>query len=204
MEILEIILIGVALSMDACAITIANCTAHKCELTRKRELAMPIFFAIFQGLMPLIGYLIGSLFAGYILAYTDYLTAGIFLFLAIKIVVDIFKEKNAEKCCALKAETPSLNSCEIKKKKSSFSVWIILIQAVATSIDALAVGVTFINLTLPVYAAILIIVGVTFLLVCAALLFGKTLGKLFGEYAEWIGAGILFILAIKSLIDALI
>ena len=194
MEILEIILIGVALSMDACAITIANCTSHKGELNRKKELAMPIFFAFFQGLMPLIGFLIGKLFASYILSFTDYLTAGIFLFLAIKIVVDIVKEKKNDDCCELKKE----------EKKSSFTVWLILIQAIATSIDALAVGVTFINLVMPVYAAILIIVAVTFILVFAALVFGKTLGKLFGEYAEWIGAGILFILAVKSLIDALV
>ena len=72
----------------------------------------------------------------------------------------------------------------------------------ATSIDALAVGVTLINLTFSVYLAVLVIATVTFILVSIALIFGKTLGKLFGKYAEWVGAIILLALSIKSLIEA--
>lgn len=192
MEYLEIILIGVALSMDACAITIANCATHKKNLNGKKEWLMPIAFAFFQGLMPLIGYLLGSLFAEYVAGVSKFITAGIFLFLAIKIVIDIFKEK---KECSDKDKT-----CTVKK----FTIWLILLQAVATSIDALAVGVTFISLSISVYIAVILIVVVTFILVSAALLFGKTLGKIFGSYAEWVGAGILFVLAIKSLVEALI
>ena len=77
-------------------------------------------------------------------------------------------------------------------------------QGIATSIDALAIGVTMIDLTFSIFIAILVIALTTFILVSIALLFGKKLGKLFGSYAEWVGAGILFILAIKSLIEALI
>ncbi len=188
MEYFEIILIGLALSMDACAITIANCTTHKNGLDRKKEWAMPIAFAFFQGLMPLIGYIIGSFFAGYLSSVTKFITAGIFLLLSIKIVVDIFKEKKEN---------------EEQTTQKTLSLWIILLQAVATSIDALAIGVTFIGLTISVYIAVLIIVVITFILVSLALLFGKTLGKLFGSYAEWVGAGILLVLAIKSLVEAL-
>lgn len=190
MEFLDIILIGVALSMDACAITIANCTAHKCALTRTKEWSMPILFAIFQGVMPLIGYLIGSIFATYIASVGKFLTAGIFLLLALKIIFDIFKDKREDEC-----------KIEDKKK---LTLGVLVLQAVATSIDALAVGVTFVSISMHIVYAVLLIAGVTFLLVSLSLLFGKTLGKLFGSYAEWIGAGILLLLAIKSLVEALL
>lgn len=190
---LEIFLIGVALSMDACAITIANCTTHKNCLTRAKEWSMPIAFAFFQGLMTLIGYYIGSLFAGYISEIAKFITAAIFLILSIKIVIDIFKEK---KDCACQSKST--------QARKTFTVWLVLIQAVATSIDALAIGVTFISLSISIYIAVIIILAITFLLVSVALLFGKTIGKLFGCYAEWVGAGILFVLAIKSLVEALV
>lgn len=184
MQVYEIILIGIALSIDACAVTIANCATYKNCLSKKKEWSMPVFFAIFQGVMPLIGYLIGSIFAGIIAPITKFVTAGIFLFLSVKIIIDIFKEEE--------------NTCPV----TSLATSMIVLQAIATSIDALAVGVTFINLSFSVLIAVAIISGVTFLLVSLALLFGKTLGKLFGKYAEWLGAGILLALSIKSLIEA--
>lgn len=190
MGILDIILIGVALSMDACAITIANCTAHKNSLTRTKEWSMPILFAIFQGVMPLIGYFIGSIFSEYISSIGKFLTAGIFLFLAVKIIFDI-----------LKGDKDDEDKLENKKK---LTLGLIIVQAVATSIDALVIGATFaIDLNMHIIYAVLLIVGVTLILVSLALLFGKTLGKIFSKYAEWVGAGILLILAIKSLIEAL-
>ncbi|MBQ7235940.1 MAG: manganese efflux pump [Clostridia bacterium] len=189
MQLYEVILIGIALSIDACAITIANCTTYKCSLNKSKEWSMPIAFAIFQGVMPLIGYFIGSLFASYIASVSKFVTAAIFLFLAVKIIVDIFKEQN---------EVFEVD----KNAKSSFTIGVVILQAVATSIDALAVGVTMIDLTFSVFIAVTVIAAVTFALVALALLFGKTLGNLFGKYAEWVGAFILLVLSIKSLIEA--
>ena len=193
MQFYEVLLIAIALSIDACAITIANCTTYKEDLAccKKKEWFMPVAFALFQGLMPLIGYFIGSLFSSVLASIAKILTAIIFFVLAIKIIIDIIKENKEqiiEKC-----------ACE----KAKFTLSVVILQAVATSIDALAVGVTFINLTFSVYLAVLSIAAVTFVLVSLALLFGKSLGKLFGKYAEWFGAAILFILAIKSLVEAL-
>ena len=99
MNLFEIILIGIALSMDACALTIANCTTHKDCLVKKMEWAMPTAFALFQGIMPLIGFLIGSVFSNAIGTIADYLTSAIFFFLSGKIVFDIIKDGKEEKCC---------------------------------------------------------------------------------------------------------
>ena len=197
MKLYEVILIGIALSMDACALTIANCTTYKGRLSAKKEWSMPIAFAIFQGLMPLIGYFIGYLFFDYISSATKFITSGIFFFLAGKIIYDIVKEK----ICERKIVEVKNASCPCKK---NFTFGVLILQAVATSIDALAVGVTLIDLTFSVSFAIAIISAVTFALVLGAMFFGKTLGKLFGKYAEWVGATILLALAIKSLIEALV
>lgn len=195
MELYEIILIGIALSMDACALTIANCTTYKKSLCTKKEWSMPIAFAIFQGVMPLIGYLIGSALAGVIGSIANYLTSAIFFILAGKIIFDIIKEKK---------EKLTIQKQDCSYKQTNFTLSILLLQAVATSIDALAVGVTLINVSFSVFLAVTIIAIVTFILVSVALIFGKTLGKLFGEYAEWVGAIILLFLASKNLITAII
>lgn len=195
MQFSDVLMIGVALSMDACAITIANCTTYKCALNKKNIWSMPIAFALFQGIMPLIGFAVGYLFQGVIGQIASFLTAGIFFVLSAKIVYDIIKESKEEQVVSSKQQCPVV---------SKFSLSIVAIQALATSIDALAVGVTFINLTMPIVFAVLIIAGVTFALVSLSMFLGKNLGKLLGKYAEWVGALILLILAIKTLVQALI
>lgn len=195
MQLYDVILVGIALSMDALALTIANCTTYKNSITRKQEWAMPIFFGLFQGLMPLLGYFVGSLFAGFIDKAANFITAGIFLFLSLKIVFDVTKEKREE--CKIKD-----GKKECSKTALNYSV--LLLQALATSIDAFAVGITLVGLSFSVYIAVSLIAAVTFVLVSLALFIGKKLGAVFGEYAEWVGAAILFLLAVKSLIQAFV
>ena len=195
MQIIDVILIGIALSIDACALTIANCATYGCSLTKKKEWMMPVCFAVFQGIMPIIGYYIGFLFKDYIGEAIKYISAGIFLVIAGKIIFDIIKENKAEK------QITEVTTCT---KTAKLTLAMILIQAIATSIDALAIGVTLINLSFSVFIAVAIISAVTFTLVSVALIFGKYLGKLFGKYAEWVGAIILIALAIKSFIEAIV
>ena len=107
MQLYEIILIGLVLSIDACAITIANCATYKGCLKKSQELSMPISFAVFQGIMPLIGFFIGYLFSAYIKTATKFITAAIFFLLALKIIIDIIKEN--------KEEVIEKDTCKIKK-----------------------------------------------------------------------------------------
>ncbi len=191
MNVFDLILIGIALSMDASALTIANCTIYGKNLTKKKEWSMPIAFALFQGIMPLIGYFIGSTFADSIEGFSGYITAGVFFILCAKIVFDIIKEKTEIK--------------EVDNNKENYTFLLLFIQGVATSIDALFIGVTLsFELSFSIYIAVLIIAVVTFIIVSIALIFGKYLGKVFGKYAEYVGAVILFALAVKSLIEAIV
>lgn len=191
MKILDIVLIGIALSMDAVALTISNCSTYKDTLNKKKEWSMPIFFGLFQGVMPLIGYFLGTTFSDKVAPYAEYLSFAVFFLLALKILIDIIRERKGEE-----------NEKPIKKSKFSFTI--LTVQAVATSIDALIIGITLTSLSLSIYIAVSIIAIVTFILVSVALLFGKYLGKILGKYAELVGMIILFALSIKSLIQAII
>lgn len=194
MTVIEIIFIGVALSMDACALTIANCTTYKNSLTQGKSWAMPITFALFQGIMPLIGFLLGSTFSSVLSKTGGFFTAAVFYVLCLKIVFDEVK--------GLKKSASAETTVKPVKK---LTLPIILLQGLATSIDALLIGVTLsFGLNFNIIIAVLIIALTTFILVATALLFGKYLGKITGRYAGWTGAVILFVLATKSLIEALL
>lgn len=195
MNYLDIIWIGVALSMDACALTIANCTTYSKTLTRKKEWGMPLAFALFQGAMPVIGYFFGKLIEGLVSEFLSFITAGIFFLLAVKIVIDILRTRKKEE---------ELVEVKNDNRILIFTFPLLLLQALATSIDALVIGVTLVGGKVAIYYAVLIIATITFALVTLALLFGKFLGKIFNKYAEWVGAILLFILALKSLIEGLI
>ncbi len=200
MTTIEIVLIGMALAMDAAALTIANCTTYKQKLTPLKEWSMPVTFTLFQMLMPIIGFYLGSLVAQYISSVAGYITAGIFFILSLKIIIDnIIEILKAKKAVTTTENTPSN-----EKKQANFTIWVLLIQAVATSIDALAIGVTLSVTVSSPFIPALIIGGVTLVIATLALLFGKYLGKLFGKYASWVGAIILMALAIKSLVEAII
>ena len=226
MNITDVIFIGVALAMDAFAITVANCAAYGKTLTKKQAWSMPIAFALFQFLMPVTGYYIGSLFAEYIGGVSKFLTAAIFFALSLKIVIDNLKKPRAEvterqdaadrAVAAGGAAGVNGTSAESAKnrgagcacparKDATLKFSVLILQAVATSIDALIIGVTFAaELSFSVFFAGGIIGAVTFILVAAALLFGKYLDRLFGKYAAWLGAVILFALAVKNLVEGLV
>ena len=191
MGVLDVIAIGIALSMDACAITVANCTAYSKSLDNKKLWSMPVAFALFQGIMPLIGFYLGSIFASYLSAIGGFLTSGVFYLLSIKIIIDIIKEMKE------KDENK-------KNEQGTLTLGMVIIQAVATSVDALIIGVSLsLNLASPFWAVGLIALT-TFVLVAIAMMLGKSLGKVLGKYASWVGAIILFALATKELISAIV
>ncbi len=195
MNVLDVIFIGLALAMDACALTVANCTAYR-NMNAKKEWSMPVAFAIFQGIMPVIGFYIGSLFMDYLENVTGYITAAVFFILAAKIVFDIVNER---KTCS-----ENMGKTAERPNGTNFTFGILMLQGVATSIDALAIGVTFSQLSFSIFLAAGLIAAITFVLVSLSLLFGKSLGRLFGKYAQWVGAAVLFALAVKTLLEAII
>ena len=190
----DVFFIAVALAMDAFALTIANCTVYN-NLDKKSEWAMPTAFGLFQFLMPVIGFYLGKTFSDSVAPAAGFLTSAVFFILGVKIVYDNIKNHYSEE------EISTLD----KDNTAKFTLKILLIQAVATSIDAFFIGASSFafNLTSPFICA-LIVGAITFSIVACALFVGKTLGKTLGKYAEWTGAVILFVLSIKEFIMALI
>lgn len=181
MSLIEIILVGIGLSMDAVAVSMSNGMVYGTLPRRKWPLA-PLFFGLFQGLMPLLGFFTGTLFAKYIDCYAELLILLILGFIGGKMIYDGFKgnkEKAEERVLSLK---------------------LIFFQAVATSIDAFAVGIGFCAINVNIFFASSLIAATTFILSSLSFCIGRKFGDLLGNKAEIFGGTILVILAIKAIL----
>ena len=183
MGILDVFFIGFGLSMDACAVSMTNSMVYTSD--RKKLKLMPVFFGAFQAIMPLAGFFAGNLFAGLIEKY-----AGIVAFVILAIIgANMIRE-------AIKGEEEA--------KHRELSVKMLAAQAVATSIDAFATGVSFgvvgNALRMNIFAAAGLIGITTFCCSILALLLGKRFGKVLESKAEIFGGIILIVIGIKSLL----
>lgn len=203
MSIIEILILGVALSMDAFAVTISNSIAHP-HLSLGRRLTPPLFFGLFQGLMPLIGFFVGSLAASYIDAFAGPLALVILAVIGGKMVYESIKELRAQRKETVGAEQNA--AAEIAGdalqdsgagKEKTLSLPSIALQAVATSIDALIVGVSFATLRVDIFVAAPLIALTTFLICVIGLIIGKRVGLLLGDRAQLIGGLVLIAIGIK-------
>ena len=181
MGIWDIIGIGVGLSMDAVAVSLSNGMVYP-NMKRTRKLAMPIFFGVFQALMPLIGYFAGGVFASLIERF-----AGIVIFIILGIIGghmiwEGFHPDADEQSCP------------------QFTLGVLISQAIATSIDAFAVGVGFSAIQVEIFSAIGMIGITTFVLSGLAVLLGRVIGGVLENKAEILGGVILVLIGVKSLI----
>ena len=182
--ILEIILIAIGVSMDACAVSI--CKGLAChEKAKKTALLCGIWFGVFQMIMPLIGYLIGSVFASYIESFDHWIAFILLVFIGGKMLKDAFSKE-------LPDEDEDPNDLSPTK---------MLVLAIATSIDALAVGVSFAMINTNMFIAIPAIGICTFLFSFVGALAGKKVGEKHNKKATFIGGLILIIMGIKILVE---
>ena len=185
MGLLEIMLIAVGLSMDAFAVSITLGLSVK-KPTLKEMLVPGVYFGFFQALMPFIGYLAGTHFATKI-QNADHWVAFVLLGL---IGGKMIKE--------------SFSKDEEKVNDHPFQFIKMLLLAIATSIDALAVGVTFAFFEANIYKSIVIIGVTTFIISIGGVKIGHIFGAKFKSKAEFLGGAILVILGIKILIEHLL
>ena len=186
--------IALGLSADAFAVTISNTLCYP-NLSRGKKLAMPTVFGLMQGGMPLLGYLLGIVFAQYIEKIDHWIALGLLVILGVKMIVETIKE-NAEKddCCC--------KDGEVAQKNLSFGT--ILLQGVATSIDAMAVGITLaLTVPLKIYWSVLVIAVVTFAVCLLGLFLGKY-GKFLKKYAGFVGGAVLILTGVKIFVEHMI
>ena len=215
MTILDLILIGIALSMDAFAVTISDTFMYP-DMKRGQRFLLPLSFGLFQGLMPLLGYFLGSLVASFIERYAGIVTFIILGFIGGQMIWDTLKEalkrrkgakgegiiEGVEGAVEGAGTSPDgdLTGRSAVRSAAGLTWGILLFQSVATSIDAFAVGVSFCAENVVIWLAVSLITLTTFLCCLVALAIGRRFGTALGDKAQAVGGIVLILIGIKALV----
>ena len=178
---LTLFLIGVGLAMDAFAVSVCKGLAMR-KVNPRQAIVIGTFFGGFQALMPLVGYFLGSFFADVITKYSHWIAFALLAFLGAKMIKESFESEELDDNMGWKT---------------------MLVLAVATSIDASAVGVTFAFLDVNILFAVVLIGVTTFVFSAAGVKIGSVFGEKYKSKAEIAGGIILILIGLKILLDGL-
>ena len=203
MNFIELLLLAVGLSMDAFAVAVCM-GLRMSKASIKKALIIGLYFGVFQAVMPLLGYLAATLIADKITAFDHWIAFGLLLFLGSKMIVGSFKKEGCRdrKC---PEETCIDRECPGKPENAepSLKPAKMLPFALATSIDALAVGISLAFLKVEIAPAVMFI-GITTLVLS---MIGVKIGSIFGSKikskAEILGGIILVLIGVKILLEHL-
>jgi putative Mn2+ efflux pump MntP len=185
MGLIELFLMGIGLSMDAFAVSVCKGLATG-NVRAKHMITAGIWFGGFQALMPFIGYLLGSAFYSYITSLDHWIAFILLVFIGGKMIKEALGDEEGQ-----------------SDSDASFGFMTMLIMAVATSIDALAVGITFAFLQVNIWLAISIIGVTTFIFSAVGVKAGSVFGAKYKSKAEIAGGIILILIGIRILIEHL-
>ena len=183
MNIINLFLLAAGEAMDASVVSMAKGTATR-QLSFRHYMSVGLWFGGFQAAMTLIGYFVGAHFASFSAAYGYWVAFALLLFVGAEMIKNAFSKDEA-------------------KADANYSVIPMLLMAVATSIDALAVGVSFAFIEVDIWLAAIIIGVVTFVFSAAGLKIGNIFGNRYNRSAELVGGIILIALGIKILLEQL-
>ena len=184
MNLWELFIIAVGLSMDAFAVSICKGLSVR-RVSLRHAVCAGLWFGGFQALMPLLGWLLGSRFQAAIERYDHWIAFVLLVFLGVNMLREA-RSGDAEECT-----------------DSSFAWRVMLAMALATSIDALAVGVTFAFLQVSILPAILFIGLTTFFLSALGVRLGSVFGRRYRTAAQILGGVILIVMGVKILLEHL-
>lgn len=211
MQIWEIFLIGLSLSADACAVAMCKGVEMK-KFVWKYALVIALCFGAFQALMPLIGWAVASSFAEYITEADHWIAFVLLALLGIKMIYDgvesekerrALRSASAEKSPLVEKHPPVVTLVPKKEEPLRLGVKTLLVMSVATSIDALAVGVSFAFLSVDIGLAVALIGCTTFVISVLGVLIGTKAGEKFRGKAELAGGVLLFLIGLKILLEHL-
>lgn len=190
LSFVEIVVLGVALSADAFAVTISNTFIFASE-SRARLALMPIMFGLFQGIMPLTGYFVGGLAADAIEAYSGIVTLVILGFIGGNMVREgvfgLMGRGDREPGAGPVAKRLTLVS--------------LFVQAMDTAIDAFAVGVSLRAWAVSIFKAAGVIALTTALCCAIALVIGRKVGEALGDKAQIVGGSVLLAIGVKAFLS---
>lgn len=181
MDLMQIIFIGIGLAMDAFAVSVTSGVAIN-NMKIRHAVKIALFFGFFQALMPYIGWKTGTFASSYIKEYDHWIAFILLAGIGIKMIYESF-------------------SFEDDSPKDPLNIYVLFSLAIATSIDALAVGITFSFLSISILEPVLLIGIITFILSFIGTIIGDKLGHLFEKKLEIIGGLILIGIGFKILIE---
>lgn len=181
MGVSEILFISVGLGMDAFAVAICK-GLSMIKMKWKNAIVIAIYFGIFQALMPVIGYFLGSKLSSAVTKVDNYIAFFLIASIGINMLIEAFKKED-------------------EKENDSIDFKTMIVLAIATSIDALAVGVTFAFLKISIIEPTVSIGIITFFLSLLGVKIGNIFGEKYKKHAQIAGGIILILIAIKILID---
>ena len=183
MGAIEILLISIGLAMDAFAVSVCKGLAMK-KMSWKKAIIIGLYFGIFQAVMPVIGYFLGTTFERFI-TYVDHWVAFILL---VGIGINMVKEAFDK---------------ESENRNDNVDMKTMLVLSIATSIDALAIGITFECLKIHIVMPVITIGLITFIISVIGVKIGNQFGDKYWKKAEIMGGVILILLGIKILLEHL-
>ena len=184
MGVMEIIIIGISLSMDAFAASVCSGLKMK-KLDYGKAALISLFFGGFQAIMPVLGWALGQFFAAYVDKYDQYIAFFVLAFLGCKMLWDVFRGGDGSAVGRLDMRS-------------------IFAMSFATSVDALAVGVTFgMDQTVRIAPAALLIGATTFIICFAGVVIGNIFGARWQRKAQIVGGLMLIMVGLKILLDGL-
>ncbi len=181
---LEVILLSVALAMDAMAVSIVNGIKYR-NYTRKLMILASFSFGLFQGLMPLLGYMVFSPFVPYIEKIDHWIVLIVLSAIGINMIRESFDKESVE------------------ERSSDFSFKILIYESIATAIDALSAGVALETMSVSPYLSCFMIFAITFVICLIAHRLGKKIALLLKDKATIMGGLILIALGIKTVLEHL-
>ena len=186
MTLLEIFLVGIGLSMDAFAVSICKGLAMP-AVNKKQALLIGAYFGVFQALMPLAGWLLGSQFARHVTKLAPWIAFVLLAWIGGSMLRESLSKKE---------EDEEVEPVELRHKE-------LFLLAVATSIDALAVGVSFstVELSVSIGAAAALIGCTTFAISVGGVFVGHIFGARYKNRAEFVGGAILILIGVKILLE---
>lgn len=182
MGIFELILVSIGLAMDAFAVSICKGISINKD-NKKNFFIVGIYFGLFQAVMPVIGYFLGIGFESIITSIDHFIAFGLLGYLGVNMIINAFSKAD--------------------NFDNSFSFKTMLLLSVATSIDALAVGITFAFLSVNIWLAVVLIGVITFALSCFGAFLGSKFGDKYSKKAELFGGIILIVIGVKILLEHL-
>ena len=197
MGLLEILMLGVALATDAFSVTISNTFAFD-DHRFSRLMRMPLFFGLFQFGMPLAGYFVGGIAAELIEKYAGIVSLVILGFIGSNMLYSGYKALKEDASEEDEEDAQQDAQEDAQQDATTLSYGKLVFQAVATAIDAFAVGVSFRAYSVDILVASALFGIITAILCTIALFIGKKLGSLLGDRAEMVGGVVLILIGLKA------